>query len=200
MDNIKNSLHSNSKVTLWDLSIWNSDDSWIKWDLGNIPQELECEARSLLDALQGLTPISTKKKDKRGRGSSSGLYTAAAGYAALQAIPWAAPDPTVWRNLWLHPSLPKIDLFYWSLLHDSILSWDNLVKRGWEGPSRCPLCVCYEETSIHLFLQCPFALDMWNIFLDQLNLTLPPSVTSLFASWPEIAPFSFSRLKLLKQC
>ena len=130
----------------------------------------------------------------------SGLYSAAASYAAQMAIPWAAPDPTVWRNLWLHPSLPKIDLFYWSLLHDSILSWDNLIKRGWEGPSRCPLCACHEETSVHIFLLCAFSLDLWNMILGQLNFPLPPSVTYLFSSWPEIAPFSFSKLKLLKQC
>ena len=135
MENIKNWLHSNIKSTLWDLSRWNPAESWIKWDLGAVPQDLEFEARALLDALQGLSPTSSKLKDKRGWGSSSGLYSAAARYAALKAIPWAAPDPTVWRNLWLHPSLPKIDLLCWSLLHDSILSWDNLVKRGWEGPS-----------------------------------------------------------------
>ena len=87
MDNIKNWLHSKSKVTLWDLSVWNQDDSWHKWDLGDFPQNLEIEARSLLDALQGFTPSSAKKKDKRGWGSLSGLYLAAAGYAALLAIP-----------------------------------------------------------------------------------------------------------------
>ena len=87
MENIKNWLHSNSKFTLWDLSSWGPDDSWTIWDLGDVSQALEKEARSLLDALQGLSPISSKLKDKRGWGSSSGLYSATAGYAALKAIP-----------------------------------------------------------------------------------------------------------------
>ena len=200
MENIKKWLHSNNKFTLWDLSRWSLDDSWTKWDLGVVPQDLENEARSLLYALQGLSPISSKLKDKRGWGSSSGHFNAAAGYAPLKAIPWAALDPMVWKNLWFHPSLPKIDLFCWSLLHDSILTWDNLLKRGWEGPSRFPLCACHEENSLHLFLQCSFALELWNILLTQLNLALPPSITSMFASWSDYAPFSFSRLKLLKQC
>ena len=181
MENIKNWLHSNSKFTLWDLSSWGPDDAWTNWDLGVVPQALENEAHSLLDALQGFSPISSKMKDKRGWGSSFGLYSAVAGYEALKAIPWVAPDPMVWRNLWLHPSLPKIDLFCWSLLHDSILTWDNLLKRGWEGPSRCPLCASHEENSTHLFLQCPFAREIWNILLAQLNLSLPPSINSLFA-------------------
>ena len=74
IDNIKNWLHSESKTTLWDLSVWNHDDSWQKWDLGDFPQNLEIEARFLLDALQGFTPLSAKKKDQRGWGSSTGLY------------------------------------------------------------------------------------------------------------------------------
>jgi hypothetical protein len=44
MENIQSWLHSISKVTLWDLSSWNQDDSWIKWDLGDYPQLLETEA------------------------------------------------------------------------------------------------------------------------------------------------------------
>ena len=111
LENIIEWLHSNSKFTLWDLSHWGPADSWIKWDLGAVPHDLELEARTLLDALQGRSPTSSKLKDKRGWGSSSGRYSVAAGYAALKAIPWAAPDPSVWKSLWLHPSLPKIDLF-----------------------------------------------------------------------------------------
>jgi hypothetical protein len=130
MENIKSWLHSNSKVTLWDLLAWNQGSSWLKWDLGDYPQQLETEARTLLDSLQGCSPSSARMKEKRGWGSSSGSYSAAAGYVALQAIPWVAPDPSLGRNLWLHPSLPKIDLFCWSLLHNSILSWENLSKRG----------------------------------------------------------------------
>jgi ribonuclease HI len=139
-----------------------------------------------------------RKKEKRGWGSMSGSYSVVAGYVALQAIPWVAPDPSVWRNLWLLPSLPKLDLFCWSLLHNSILSWENLSKRGWEGPSQCPLCACHVETSIHLFLLCPFALEIWNLILGQLNVPLPSSVTSLFSSWVNLAPFSFTKLNLLK--
>ena len=66
MANIKNWLHSVSKTTIWDLSVWNTDDSWKKWDLGAYPQNLENEARSLMEALQGFTPLSAKKKDKLG--------------------------------------------------------------------------------------------------------------------------------------
>ena len=200
LENIKNWLHSFSKYSLWDISRWGPDDRWIEWDLGPVPPPLVLEARALLFALQGLSPISSKLKDKRGWGSSFGKYSAAAGYFALKAIPWAAPNPSVWRNLWLHPSLPKIDLFCWTLLHNSILTWDNLLKRGWEGPSICPLCVSHEESSIHLFLQCPFALEIWTIIIDQLNLILPSSILLLFAHWTDLAPFPLARLKLIKNC
>ena len=66
MENIKNWLHSNNKITLWDISQWSPAESWIKWDMGVVPHELEAEASALIDALQGLSPISSKVKDKRG--------------------------------------------------------------------------------------------------------------------------------------
>ena len=80
LENIKIWLHSNQKATLWDLSRWGQDNSWIGWELGDVPHALKAEACSLLNALQGLSPISASWKDKRGWGSSSGLYSAAAGY------------------------------------------------------------------------------------------------------------------------
>ena len=87
LENIKNWLHLNRKFTLWDLSSWSPDDSWNNWDLGAVPHDLKNDACSLLEALQGLSPTSANLKDKRGWGSSSGLYNAAAGYVALKAIP-----------------------------------------------------------------------------------------------------------------
>lgn len=154
----------------------------------------------LLQKLQGISPISAGKKDKRGWGPSSGRYSACVGYSAILAIPWVAADPLLWKTLWKFPSLPKVDFFCWSLLHNSILTFDNLKKRGWAGPSRCPLCSCSEESVDHLFVLCPFALEMWKLVLGPLNIVLPPSFTNLFYSWINLAPFPLASLSLLKNC
>lgn len=54
--------------------------------------------------------------------------------------PWWATKFWKWH-------LPyKLKCFYWLLLNNIVLTWDNLFKRGWVGPSVCPLCM--EELEI----------------------------------------------------
>jgi len=67
----------------------------------------------------------------------------------------------VWKFLWSKAFFPKIDIFSWTLAHNSILSGENLQKRGMEGPTRCPLCKKKEETSDHIILGCHFSKEVW---------------------------------------
>ena len=46
--------------------------------------------------------------------------------------------------------------FWWLSLKDKILTWYNLMKRGWQGPIFCPLCRQEEETILHIFINCFF--------------------------------------------
>ena len=185
---------------LWDISSWNQDETWKNWYFGDCPPHCSAEADILLDTLHGMTSISANKKDKRGWGRTSGRYTVAEGYSTLKAVPWAAPNPTSWLNLWNYPSLPKIDLFCWTMLHNSILTWENLKRRGREGPSRCPLCASHEETVDHLLLHYPFLFEVSNSLVGSLNLNLPNTLSSIFLDWPNLAPFPLSKLTLLKHC
>eukprot|EP00253_Pinus_taeda_P019066 PITA_19066 len=161
--NIKLWLHSNNKETLWDISNWteDADRRWDSWNLGEVPHHLQAEASLLLDKLQGKSPLSATAKDKRGWGSHSGSFSVAEGYKSLIAALNVPLDPTQWKFIWSFPSLPKIDFFCWTLAHNSILTGDNLRKRGMEGPTRCPLCISEEETADHLLLLCPFAKAVW---------------------------------------
>jgi hypothetical protein len=69
---------------------------------------------------------------------------------------------------WMLPL--KIKLFVWLLLEKKILTWENLSKRGFEGPSRCVLCGINEENTNHLFVECRFTKDIWFIVLKELRL------------------------------
>ena len=40
-----------------------------------------------------------------------------------------------WGNIWGNPQWPKIKVFKWLVLHNRILTWENLRKRGFIGPS-----------------------------------------------------------------
>ena len=152
----------------------------------------------MLNHLQGKMPISARTRDKHGWGSCSGIYTAAEGYAAILAIPWASPNPAPWKSLWKFPSIPKIDVFIWTVLHNGILTADNLRKKGWALPSRCPLCTCAEETVDHLLLFCDFTKDVWKAMLWPIAVILPGYFTELFSCWISLSPFSLSKKFLLK--
>jgi hypothetical protein len=59
-------------------------------------------------------------------------------------------------------SWPKINTFLWLVAHNNILTWDNLRKRGFIGPSWCQLCEQEEETQNHLLNLCPYSSCIWD--------------------------------------
>jgi hypothetical protein len=72
-------------------------------------------------------------------------------------------DPTQhWDKLWNNPHWPKIKKFQWLILHNNILTWENLRKRGFIGPSRCHLCQAQEETTNHLVDECAYTAELWD--------------------------------------
>eukprot|EP00253_Pinus_taeda_P022158 PITA_22158 len=69
-------------------------------------------------------------------------------------MPWA---DKVWDNFqWL-----KIRTFLWLLMQRKTLTWENLLRKGFQGPSRCPMCLQEEETMNHLFNSCEWASQLW---------------------------------------
>eukprot|EP00253_Pinus_taeda_P034699 PITA_34699 len=58
----------------------------------------------------------------------------------------------------------KIKLFLWLVLQRKILTWDNINKRGFLGPSRCQLYEAKEETIEHLLNTCIFTSRLWDGF------------------------------------
>lgn len=56
--------------------------------------------------------------------------------------------------------------FAWLVFHNMNLTWDNLRKRCWHGPSRCVLCEADEETNFHMFFQCPSIQCVWYVLAN----------------------------------
>jgi hypothetical protein len=75
-------------------------------------------------------------------------------------------------------------------MHKKVLTGENLVKRGVIGPHRCSMCCNALETMDHLFVDCPFAQEVWKISLQGLNVTVPKQITvvTLFSSWKACYP------------
>jgi len=66
------------------------------------------------------------------------------------------------ENIWSRPQWPKIKMFEWLVLHNQILTWENLRKMGFIGPSRCHLCQDKEETTNHLLDESNYTAELWD--------------------------------------
>jgi hypothetical protein len=74
------------------------------------------------------------------------------------------PPPTrkIWSKIWNLKHCTKITLFLWLVSHSSILTWDNLSKRGFIGPSICMLCGEGYKTMNHLLNSIPYTAQIWD--------------------------------------
>jgi hypothetical protein len=91
----------------------------------------------------------------------------------------------VFYHIWESPAPSKVIAFSWKLLYDRIPTRLNLDYRGIihpEAPRDCVSCVGMLESSIHLFLHCPFAMRVWyDIFRwIRVVIVMPPSIALLF--------------------
>ena len=66
-----------------------------------------------------------------------------------------------WSMIWQLKCPLKFKIFCWFLFSGKDLTWDILIKRGWEGPGRCYLCKADVETNFHLGAECPYTKSVW---------------------------------------
>jgi ribonuclease HI len=71
--------------------------------------------------------------------------------------------------LWKIKAPTRCKLTLWLALNNKLLTWDNCLRRGWCGPSRCPLCKEDQESTTHIFISCPFAEKVTHLIKDKLN-------------------------------
>ena len=148
--------------TIWDIFEWEIDEPnrWAGQVLPECQAELKIESNLLLSHLAGLALLDKSRKDKRGWGRQSGKYSTAEGYQRFSANYNVPDNPKIWNNLWSCSTLPKIEMFSQTLMHERVLIGENLEKMGFAGPFRCPLCAEASENISHLFLKCPYATSV----------------------------------------
>ena len=88
--------------------------------------------------------------------TNNGMFTVKSLYEDLMN------DHTVFlrKYLWKLKIRLKIKIFMWFLNRKVLLTKDNLVKRNWNGCTKCSFCGC-DESIDHLFISCPFARLIW---------------------------------------
>ena len=90
-------------------------------------------------------------------------------------------------------------MFCWALAHKIILTDENLMKRGMEGPTRCPLCKAENESSDHILLGYPFSKEVWNQALKMNpGINLPVNTQDFLLEWMNLSPFRLAKKPLLQ--
>ena len=73
---------------------------------------------------------------------------------------------------------------YVVLFHERLLMADILAKRGILTSSSCILCGAHSEIAAHIFLHCPFTLDLWGPERNSQALSSwPSSIANLWGDW-----------------
>ena len=73
-------------------------------------------------------------------------------------------DP-LWVKTLAKGLIPKINIFFCTMLQNKILTLDNLQKRGVYLVSSCCLCRMESEDKNQLFLNCRFNQKVWSYVL-----------------------------------
>jgi hypothetical protein len=71
-------------------------------------------------------------------------------------------------------------------MENMILTWENLQRRGWQGPGICALCKKDLDTSQHLMLHCTFSQQVWTGLLAALKINTgwkSGNLQMLFKDW-----------------
>ncbi|OVA19039.1 Reverse transcriptase zinc-binding domain [Macleaya cordata] len=96
-----------------------------------------------------------------------GNFSVASCYKALhQPLGEQFQENEIWD-----PMIPtKISFFAWLVCHNSILTQDNLARRGNIIVNRCVLCLKDSESVNHLLLNYPFTRELWEVFLHEFGV------------------------------
>lgn len=78
----------------------------------------------------------------------------------------------------------KIRTFLWLIAKKTVLIWDKLQCRGWEGFAFCVPCACHEETIDHIMICYHFSQSIWSSCYGVLGLKpdAPAIWNKVFAS------------------
>jgi hypothetical protein len=156
-------------------------DSWISGSDLQLAPELLSEWDGFIKTIKESGLRFQKKPDTISwtGGDGSGHLKVKNVYLALTLGCWK-PIKDSWRlRIWKDDYPLKIKLFAWILTENKLLMWDKLQARGWEGPSRCILCKSANESTLHVFFNCPFVRAIWTVLQSALKITFPWSGSSI---------------------
>jgi hypothetical protein len=92
------------------------------------------------------------------------------------------------KFLWKTKIPMKVRIFLWLMIKCSVLTKDNLLRRGWTGDPYCHFC-SKNEIIDHLLFFCALAKLIWQVIMCAFQLVRPLENTSdLFGNWIKSFP------------
>jgi hypothetical protein len=91
---------------------------------------------------------------------SNGEYTASSAYSVQFQ---GSHPPFRSKKLWKVRTEPKVKIFAWTMMHQKILTADNLEIRGMQHDPLCLLCNSEPEDAKHLFIKCIFTKEVYRL-------------------------------------
>lgn len=90
-----------------------------------------------------------------------------------------------WAKAWFKGTTLKVNIFFWILLPDKILTTDNLLKREFNIVNRCYLYKEANELVNHLTIHCSYTIRLWEKVCVFLNITwvFPLTIQEFFNGW-----------------
>jgi hypothetical protein len=125
-------------IGLEEISSWDASGNWMAWEITEIPVYLQPEKTLLIKSLSYLALVHLRASDTWGWGKT-GRYIVAQGYKSLQSLQPMEDLVALWKQVWDQMGLPKVNFFFWTLMHKKMMTGENMIKRGIVGPHRCPL-------------------------------------------------------------
>lgn len=97
----------------------------------------------------------------RWKWTESGVFSAKSAYLAQFKDSFS---PFNAKYIWCAHAEGKHKFFTWLFIQSKVLTADKLLQRHWPCNPVCLLCDQEPETADHLFMRCPFAKEVWELF------------------------------------
>jgi hypothetical protein len=134
-----------------------------------VPQNVLQAFPNMLQKLNLVTIPLTHKEDKLiWKKSHDGNLSFKDAYLFQSAS--SHQQPSWSKIIWNAAIPPSKSLLTWRILHERMPTDDHLIHRGCHITSICSLCSLATESSVHLFLECNFAQQIWNWLQSILNI------------------------------
>ncbi|GLT58567.1 hypothetical protein SLA2020_314490 [Shorea laevis] len=121
----------------------------------HIPQELAVQILAVpMSSSHSVADVISWKEE------SNGIFSSSSAYKILTINDCQANDD--WKWVWKTPTLPKIQMFLWLLVHGRVKTLEYLHHLGIIDDPTCIICKREVESIDHIFRSCPHAVAIFN--------------------------------------